>query len=63
MFDILIHLQTHQNLAEFLTVILPVVILFSTVLTTHDVKKCFLLSVFNVLSLISQNCPSWAFRI
>lgn len=61
MFDI--HLQTHQNLAEFLTVILPVVIIFSTVLTTHDVKKCFLLSVFNVLSLISQNCPSWAFKI
>lgn len=63
MFDILIHLQTHQNLAEFLTVVLPVVIIFSTVLTTHDVKKCFLLSVFNVLSLISQDCPSWAFRI
>lgn len=63
MFDILVHLQTHQNLAEFLTVVLPVVIIFSTVLTTCDVKKCFLLSVFNVLSLISQDCPSWAFRI
>lgn len=63
MFDILIHLQTHQNLAEFLTVIHPVVIIFYTVLTAHDLKKCFLLSVFNVLSLISQNCPSWAFRI
>lgn len=63
MFDILVHLQTHQNLAEFLTVVLPVVIIFSTVLTTRDVKKCFLLSVFNVLSLISQDCPSWAFRI
>lgn len=63
MFDILIHLQTHQNLAEFLTVILPVVIIFSTVLTTHDVKKCFLMSVFNMVSLISQNCPSWSSRI
>lgn len=29
MFDILIHLQTHQNLAEFLTVVLLVVIIFS----------------------------------
>jgi len=50
MFDILIHLQTHQNLAEFLTAVLPVVIIFSAVLTTHHVKKCFLLSVFNLLS-------------
>lgn len=62
MFDILIHLQTHQNLAEFLTAVFPVVIIFSAVLTTHHVKKCFLLSVFNLL-LISLSSPSWAFEI
>lgn len=53
MFDILIYLQPHQNLAEFLTAVLPVVITYFFCSFNHTSWEKLFPSIFNLLSL---NC-------